>query len=105
RDAELQRLDPGVAGDVEVAVRLAAGLAAVQGEGQSAAAGGKVRRLRLDAVPDDVRLHVAGRSTAAKELAAAQGRMPSPQRDQRAREAQKVRPRVGQAPVDPTDLI
>jgi len=70
RHAELQRLDPGVAGDVESPVRLAAGLAA----GQAKAKCGCPRRSparAARAVPDDVRLHVArgprpGRSPAAQ---------------------------------------
>src|SRR5437773_11091575 len=55
RHAKGERLAPGVAGDVEVLVRLAAGLAAVEAEGERSARGGKIGGKRLDSVPDDVR--------------------------------------------------
>ena len=62
RDAEVERVDPGVAGDVEVAVGLAAGLRAVQGKGEGAAGGTEVGLVRQSAVPDDVGAVIAGSS-------------------------------------------
>src|SRR5439155_18125165 len=53
-DAEEQRFLPGVAGHVDVAVRIAAGEPAVEGEGQRAALRGEVGISRFGAVPDDV---------------------------------------------------
>src|ERR1700692_2567697 len=59
RDAEWNVLDPGVAGDVEIAVVFALGLASIQAESQRAADMREVGSERLDAVPDHVRAQVA----------------------------------------------